>query len=144
MPKFKLGALAAAAIVLACLRSAPAAAAGPLLAPLIVGHAIGAAARLAASSIAAATMLGQPAAPAAVPYIAPGYYARPRYYGAPLSPYYRPSVVYAPGVYRTPRYMASAPRYPQSYRGYYAPSMRYSGLHGTPVYGTRGYGYRRR
>jgi hypothetical protein len=147
MPKFRLGALAAATIMLACLPSAPAAAAGPLLAPLIVGHVIGAAARVAASSIAAASMLGQPAAPAAVPYVAPGYYA------APASPYYRPSVVYqawpsryyAPSVYRAPaRYVASAPRYPQGYRGYYAPSMRYSGLHGTPVYGTRGYSYRRR
>jgi hypothetical protein len=142
MPKLKFRVLPVAAIALACLPAAPAAAAGPLLAPLILGHAIGAAARLAETTIAAASILGQQQARPVAPYAQPGYYYSPRvgnYYSPPPAYQPRPSYYYAPA-----RYLTYPSRYASGYRGYYAPSMRYSGGHGTPFYGARGYSYRRR
>jgi len=152
MPKFKLPAVFAVAAVLASLTASPAAVAGPWLAPWALGQVIGAAARLAALPIiaaSAANSAGQPPPPvapapygagyAAAPagYAAAGYYAPPAYYVPPPA-YYAPSLAYYGGAPRY--YAASAYRSPAPYRGtvplpesfsrYSVAGMRYSGSYG--------------
>lgn len=129
MPKLKLTAVAALATFLASLATAPAAVAGPWLAPLLLGHVIGAAARAATlpMAVASATLGPPPATPApywpgyaAPPVPARGYYAQqPAYYAPPGHYYGGPRPYYPPSPYRNPapygRAMASGIHYPAAY-----------------------------
>lgn len=165
MVKIKLVALAVLTVTLTCLPMTTAVAAGPLLAPWIVGRLVGAAVRLATLPIvsaAAAGAAGQPPWPASPRYYGsgdyyasppyyqpPAYYPYPRYmpqgYGAPAVSYYggRQPHYYPGGVYRAPSGYAGPSRAPLG-RGYYLPSVRYSGWHGRAVFGgSRGVGNRR-
>jgi hypothetical protein len=115
-------------------------AAGPLLfAPLVLGHVLGAAARLAtlplALTSAAASQQQTSYPPSAGYYAPPNDYARPpMYYPAPQA-YYPPVRSYA----------QTAPRYYAPPRGYYAAPTRYSGYYGAQAsYRSRGFSYRRR
>jgi hypothetical protein len=135
------------ATALLCVSIRPAAAAGPLLlAPLVLRHVMGAAARLATLPLAVASGAlseSQPTEyPGAPAYGGPGgYYARPNYY-ARTPTYYRSSQVYYQPAFSYPRTLARP--YEQS-RGYYAPRARYSGSYGTQSsYRSRGFAYRRR
>jgi hypothetical protein len=165
MGRIKLTVLAAAAS-LTCLTVQPASAAGPLLAaPWVAGHLFRAATALATLPLSIAAAAGQPAQSPAPYYSAPaypayraypvrsgGYYAPPAYY--PAYSYYPRSAGYyvapgyspAPGAYRGSNfaYARPAPAFQQAPRGYYAPAMRYSGLHGAQLFSrSRGFGYRR-
>jgi hypothetical protein len=119
----------AGAMALIAAPIAPAAAAGPLLfAPMVLGHVLGAMARLATLPLLAASQI-----PA--PYYPPqqGYYAGPQ-------PSYQPS--YSP----PPAYYGAGPP-PQYYappRRDYVPYARYAGAYGPPFalpYGGAGYRY---
>lgn len=144
MPGLKQTISSAAAIaVLLIAPIKPAAAAAPLL-PWALGHAIGAAVRLATLPLAIASSVASSQQPPAQYPSAPGYYGEPEnyypppnyyagapgyhaqppgYYYAP-QPYYRPALAYAPPTQRF---------YPQSH-GYYAPRAPYYGSHGAHVY----------
>lgn len=157
MPVLKRTVFAATAVAgLLCIPITPAAAAGPLLfAPWALGHAIGAAARLATLPLvvaSAAVSAQQP--PAQYPQTS-GYYAGPASYYAPPSYYARPPAYYAqpPGNYFAPQpyyrpALASVPPIPRFYappRSYYAPREPYYGYHGGQVYPrSGGFAYRRR
>lgn len=149
MSNLKLTALAAVTVTLACLPLTPAAAAGPLLAPWAIGHLVGAAVRLATLPIAivsAASVAAQPPPAAPGAYYGPstyyppyGYYVQPAYHAPPASyyggwqHYYPAPIHYAPPAYVEP-WRSQPP-----HRGYYSPSMRYSGSYGRPVFnGSRG------
>ena len=150
MPGLKQTISSAAAIgVLVIAPIKPAAAAAPLL-PWALGHAIGAAVRLATLPLAIASSVASSQQPPASGYYgepenyypqpnyyarAPGYYARPPgYYYAP-QPYYRPALAYAPPMPRS---------YPQPH-SYYAARAPYYGSHGANVYPrSGGFAYHRR
>jgi hypothetical protein len=140
--QISLAAIGTAALL--CVSIRPAAAAGPLLlAPLALGHVIGAAARLATLPLAVTSAALSQSQPAEYPGAyggSAGYYARPNYYaGAPA--YYAPQVYNRPG-FSYPRTLSRP--YEQS-RGYYAPRARYSGSYGPQSsYRSRGFAYRRR
>lgn len=161
MPKLKLTGLSAATVALACLPLSPAVAGGPLLVPWAVGHLVGAAVRLATLPIAiasAASAASQP--PPGAPggyyspgayYPPPGYYTHPGYYAPPASYYAPPASYYggwqhyysAPVHYGAPAYVEPLRSQPWL-RGYYSPSMRYSGSYGRPLFnGSRGVANRR-
>jgi hypothetical protein len=166
MPKLKLTAISAIAVALASLIAAPAAVAGPWLAPWALGHVIGAAARLAALPIiaaSAASSAGQPPpvtpapyaygagyAPPPVGYPSAGYYGPPAYYVPPPA-YYAPSPVgyyggpryYPAAAYRNPAPYGAMPR-PQSFPRYSVAGMRYSGAYGGAIFSrSRGFAHRR-
>jgi hypothetical protein len=126
----------AAATGLIGLPVTPAAAAGPLLfAPMVLGHVLGAMARLATLPLLAGAQTPAPA------YYPPqqGYYAGPQPYYPPYNqPYYQP-------YYQPPPYgFRPAPQYYAPPRRDYVPYARYAGSHGPPIaqpYGGSGYGY---
>jgi hypothetical protein len=125
MRTIKLTALAAATVTLASLPVTPAAAAGPLLVPWAVGHLIGAAARLAALPLVAASAASSagPPAYAAAPRYSAGGYPPPAYYQQPA--YYPQSVYYQQPVYfRPPAYYPAGGYY--TARGTYYGSSRYA------------------
>jgi hypothetical protein len=144
MPKLKLTAVAAVATAFASLTIAPAAVAGPWLAPLLLGHVIGAAARIATLPFALASA-GPAAAPATPAPYWPGY-AAPR---PPPSPYYaqRPAYLAPPvGYYGGPRpyYPPPAYRGPAQYGRATVSGMHYPAAYGRAVAGqARGFAYRR-
>jgi hypothetical protein len=155
MPGCKQTALAALTVTLVCTPITPAAAAGPLLiAPLLLGHVIGAMARVAALPFVAASSRAWQQAPA---YAAASGYDRapPGYYHAPSNYYAQPPVSYVPAsryyagpqsYFRpAPSYAQAMPRYYPPARGDYAPRARYSGAYGAHVpYRSNGFVYRRR
>ena len=129
MPKFKLPAVSAVAAALASLTAAPAAVAGPWLAPWALGHLIGAAARLASLPIVAASVAssaGQPPPPVAPAPYGAGYAATPAGYAA--AGYYAPPAYYVP----QPAYYVPQPAYYVPPPAYYAPSLAY--YRGVPRY----------
>ena len=164
MGRIKLTVLAAA-VALTCLPVRPVLAAAPVLAaPWVVGHLFRAATALATLPVSIAAAAAPPAQSPAPYYAAPAYsvrpggYAPPAYY--PAYGHYPPAYGYYPrpgGYYATPQYSPPpaayrgsnfayarpAPTFQQAPRGYYAPSMRYSGLHGAQVLSrSRGFGNR--
>lgn len=164
MPKLKLT-VTAVATALILLPAAPTAVAGPWLAPWVLGHVVGAAARLATLPIVAAsaiTSAAQPPpsvppyqaayAPAPVGYASAGYYGPPAYYVPPA--YYTPPVGYygsPPRYYPVSPYRAGAPYVgavprPEPFPRYSAAGMRYADSYGrAAVFSrSRGFAYRRR
>ena len=157
MPALKQTVFAATAIAgLLWIPITPAAAAGPLLfAPWALGHAIGAAARLAtlplvlASAVASAQQPPAQYPPASGYYGGPaGYYAPPNYYARPPADYAPPvEHYYAPQPYYRPAlaYARPMPSFYAPPRNYYAPRASSYGSYGAHVYPRSGsFAYRRR
>jgi hypothetical protein len=166
MSTLKLSAAAAVTAALVLLTTAPAAVAGPWLAPFVLGHVIGAAARLATLPIiaaSAASSAGQPPPPVTpAPYWAgyaappvryasaayygpPAYYVPPpAYYTSPVGYYGRPQRYYPASAYRTvPPYGGAAPR-AEAFPRYSVASMRYPDSYGRAVFSrSRGLANRR-
>lgn len=158
MVKLKVTALAAA-LTLAFLPTTKALAAGPLLAPWVIAHAVGTAVRLATLPIAIASAVAQASSPAGPGYYgsggyyaAPGYYPPPAYssppayypaagyypqgYSAPFAGYYGgPQRDYPGHFYRPPSGYLGSSRGSPSRRGYYSPTARYSAGYGRSLYG---------
>jgi hypothetical protein len=156
MPKLKLTAAAAVAASIAWLTAAPAAIAGPWLAPWALGHVIGAAARLATLPIIAASAASSAGPPPPGHYASAGYYGPPAYYAPPAAYYSPPPAYYAPPyyngpqayypayAYRTPTPYVAAVPVPGPFHRYSGAGMRYSGAYGGAVFGrSRGLAYRR-
>ena len=132
----------AVAVALLALPITPAVAAGPLLlAPLILGHFLGAVTRLAILPLIAASA-GVSENPPPASYAPPrGYYAPPNYYARPTGYYPAPQVYYPPVL----SYARPMSRYYVSPRSYYAPPPHYAAFYGSQVfYRSRSTAYRRR
>ena len=161
MHRFKSTGLAAiSAILLICIPSVPASAAGPLLfAPWALGHLFRAALPYIAGTAAASASYGERIAsyPQVRGYYPPSYASQPPAYYAPRAytpapTYYGPSMssfAAVPRYYPAPSYYGTSVAYERAYprylpRGYdAAPGMRYSAAHGAQVR-YRGTGYYRR
>ena len=170
MPKLKLAAAAALAIPLGSLLAAPAAVADPWRAPWVIGHVVGAAARLATLPLiavsAAASAVADAAPPEASghyapppgPYVSGGYYGPPgyyppppayyppppAYYAAPVGYYGGPQRYYPTSAYRMPTPHLGGGPVPEAFNRYYAAGMRYSGSHGGQGFSpSRGFAHHR-